>query len=59
MIEWAKKFALLEDVASTEKLAESVEDSGGVYSHYSVPAFDGLQVPFEKPTATDTICHLK
>ena len=40
MIEWAKKFALLEDVASTEKLAESVEDSGGVYSHYSVPAFD-------------------
>ena len=55
MIEWAKKLALFEDVASTEKLAESVEDSGGVYS---VLAFDGLQVPFEKPTATVTIFHL-
>ena len=54
-IEWAKKFALFEDVAVTEKLAESVEDSGGVYF---VPAFDGLQVPYEDPTATAAIFGL-
>ena len=52
VIEWAKNFALFEDVASTEKLAESVEDSGGVYF---VPAFNGMQVPHEDPTATTAI----
>ena len=55
VIEWAKKFALFEDVASTEKLAELVEDSGGVYF---VPAFDGMQVPHEDPTATAAIFGL-
>lgn len=54
-IEWAKKFALFEDVSVTEKLAESVEDSGGVYF---VPAFDGLQVPCEDPTAAAAIFGL-
>ena len=55
VIEWAKKFAFFEDVALTEKLAESMEDSGGVYF---VPAFDGLQVPHEDPTATAAIFGL-
>ena len=55
VIEWAKKFALFEDVTSTEKLAKSVEDSGGVYF---VPAFDGMQVPHEDSTATAAIFGL-
>ena len=54
-IEWAKKFALFEDVTVTEKLAKSVVDCGGVYF---IPAFDGIQVPYEDPTATAAIFGL-
>lgn len=54
-IEWAKKFSLFKDVTETENLAESVEDPGGVYF---VPAFDGMQIPYEDPTAAAAIFGL-
>lgn len=54
-IEWAKKFALFDDVTITADLAESVEDSGGVYF---VPAFDGMQVPYKDSTAAAAIFGL-
>jgi len=55
VVEWAKKFGLFEDVADTEKIARSVADSGGVSF---VPAFDGMSVPYEDPTATAVMLGL-
>lgn len=49
VISWAQNIGLFEDVRDTSSLAESVEDSGGVYF---VPAFSGLQAPINDDKAT-------
>ena len=55
VVEWAKRFGLFDDVANTEKIIRSIADSGGVIF---VPAFDGMTVPYEDPTATAAILGL-
>lgn len=47
-VEWGKNFGLYSTPSETEAIAESVEDSSGVRF---VPAFDGIQVPFNDPNA--------
>ncbi|XP_013411055.1 putative glycerol kinase 5 isoform X2 [Lingula anatina] len=41
-VEWAQSIGLFEDVSSLAQIAQSVQDTGGVYF---VPAFNGLQAP--------------
>ncbi len=47
-VEWGKNFGLYSDPSDTEAVAESVTNSGGVRF---VPAFDGIQVPYNDPRA--------
>ena len=55
VIEWGKRFGMFSDPAETEDIAESVEDSDGICF---VPAFDGIQVPYNDPCATASIIGL-
>ncbi|XP_060600237.1 putative glycerol kinase 5 isoform X2 [Ruditapes philippinarum] len=48
-IQWAEQIGLFEDVRDTASIAESVEDTDGVYF---VPAFCGLQAPINDDKAT-------
>ncbi|RWS05596.1 putative glycerol kinase 5-like protein [Dinothrombium tinctorium] len=47
-INWAQKIHLFNDVAESSAIAELAQNSGGVYF---VPAFSGLQAPFNDPNA--------
>lgn len=49
VITWAQKMGYFEDVNDTSAMAESVEDTDGVYF---VPAFSGLQAPINDDKAT-------
>ena len=53
--EWGAKFGLYSDPSETEAIAESVEDSNGVCF---VPAFDGIQAPYNDPCATASVIGL-
>ena len=55
IVEWGKRFAMYSEPAETEGIAESVEDSDGVCF---VPAFDGIQAPYNDPCATASIIGL-
>lgn len=48
VVDWGVNFGLYSSPPETETLAESVEDSGGARF---VPAFDGIQVPYNDPRA--------
>ncbi|BFZ00353.1 hypothetical protein BsWGS_03393 [Bradybaena similaris] len=52
VLEWAKTLGLIADPAESSTLAESVPDSGGVFF---VPAFSGLQAPFNDDRAVTTM----
>ncbi len=55
-IQWLRDaLCLIDDAAETEKLARSVETSGGVYL---VPAFTGLGAPYWDPDARGAILGL-
>lgn len=55
-IAWLRdQLQLIDDVASTEAIAASVPDNGGVYL---VPAFAGLSAPYWRPDARATITGL-
>ncbi len=54
-VEWGKNFGLYSQPEETEAIAESVSDSCGAYF---VPAFDGIQVPFNDSTATASMIGL-
>ncbi|XP_066266272.1 putative glycerol kinase 5 isoform X1 [Branchiostoma lanceolatum] len=47
-IDWARSIGLFEDYTETDEIAESVDDSNGVYF---VPAFNGIQAPVNDPRA--------
>lgn len=51
-IEWGMKFGLYGDPAETEAIAMSVPDADNVCF---VPAFDGIQAPFNDPFATASV----
>ena len=51
-IEWGKNFGLYSTPSETESIATSVDDSDGACF---VPAFDGIQVPYNDPCATASI----
>ena len=55
VVDWGKNFGLYSDPAETESIAESVDDSGGVRF---VPAFDGIQVPYNDPSAAAGVIGL-
>ncbi|GAB4312486.1 MAG: glycerol kinase GlpK [Promethearchaeota archaeon] len=55
LIEWGREIGLYEDPADTERMANEVPDSRGVYF---VPAFVGLQFPWWDPTARGTLLGL-
>uniref|UniRef100_A0AAA9SCN8 Glycerol kinase 5 n=1 Tax=Bos taurus TaxID=9913 RepID=A0AAA9SCN8_BOVIN len=55
-IEWAQQLDLFTDAAETEKMAQSLEDSEGVYF---VPSFSGLQAPLNDPCACASFMGLK
>ncbi|KAL4219808.1 putative glycerol kinase 5 [Mactra antiquata] len=48
MISWAQKLGYFDDVRDTSSIAESVQDTDGVYV---VPAFSGLQAPINDDKA--------
>jgi len=50
--EWGKSFGLFSDPSETEAIASSVENSDGVCF---VPAFDGIQAPYNDPKATASV----
>ena len=50
--EWGTKFGLFTDPSETEAIANSVPDSNGVCF---VPAFDGIQAPYNDPRATASV----
>ncbi|XP_064391030.1 putative glycerol kinase 5 isoform X2 [Halichondria panicea] len=50
--EWGARFSLFSDPSETEAIAESVQDSNGVCF---VPAFDGIQAPYNDPRATASV----
>jgi glycerol kinase len=55
-IAWLRdQLQLIDDVASTEAIAASVPDNGGVYL---VPAFAGLSAPYWRPDVRATITGL-
>jgi putative glycerol kinase 5 len=54
-VEWGVKFGLFQQPSESEAIAESVSDSGGVCF---VPAFDGIQVPYNDPRACAGIVGL-
>ncbi|XP_049641338.1 putative glycerol kinase 5 [Suncus etruscus] len=55
-IKWAQQLDLFTDVAETEKMAQSLNDSEGVYF---VPSFSGLQAPLNDPCACASFMGLK
>jgi len=55
VIEWGKSFGFYSDPAETEAMAESVSNSEGVCF---VPAFDGIQVPYNDPRAVAGVLGL-
>ncbi|XP_065178159.1 putative glycerol kinase 5 isoform X1 [Sycon ciliatum] len=55
-VEWASKVGWFENVADTSRMAESVEDSGGVCF---VPAIAGLEAPINDPTACCSVLGIK
>lgn len=56
LIQWLRdEMGLLKNAAESEKMAESVNDSNGVYI---VPAFTGLGAPYWEPDARGTIFGL-
>lgn len=55
-IKWAQQLDLFTDAAETEKMAQSLEDSEGVYF---VPSFSGLQAPLNDPCACASFMGLK
>uniref|UniRef100_A0ABI7Y606 Glycerol kinase 5 n=1 Tax=Felis catus TaxID=9685 RepID=A0ABI7Y606_FELCA len=56
VIKWAQQLDLFTDVAETEKMAKSLEDSEGVCF---VPSFSGLQAPLDDPYACASFMGLK
>ncbi|KAF0883699.1 TFDP2 factor, partial [Crocuta crocuta] len=56
VIKWAQELDLFTDVAETEKMAKSLEDSEGVCF---VPSFTGLQAPLNDPHACASFMGLK
>ncbi|WAR28422.1 GLPK5-like protein [Mya arenaria] len=52
VIQWAQSMGYFDDVRDTAAMAESVEDTGGVYF---VPAFSGLQAPINDDKACTTM----
>ncbi len=50
--EWGARFSLFSDPSETEAIAESVQASNGVCF---VPAFDGIQAPYNDPRATASV----
>ncbi|XP_043671784.1 putative glycerol kinase 5 [Vespula pensylvanica] len=56
LMEWAKALEIYKDVAETADLANSVEDSDGVYF---IPAFTGLQAPINNHTAAAGLLGVK
>ncbi|KAK0049553.1 glycerol kinase 5 [Biomphalaria pfeifferi] len=55
IIDWMKSLGLLNNVSESSVLAQSVPDSGGVVF---VPAFSGLQTPFNDDKAVTSIFGL-
>ncbi|XP_014604899.1 PREDICTED: putative glycerol kinase 5 isoform X1 [Polistes canadensis] len=56
LIEWAKALEIYKDVAEISDLANSVEDSDGVYF---IPAFTGLQAPINNNSAAAGLLGVK
>ncbi|XP_016911627.1 putative glycerol kinase 5 [Apis cerana] len=56
IIEWAKEISLIDQVAETANIANSVNDSDGVYF---VPAFSGLHAPINDYRAAAGFIGLK
>ena len=53
LIQWLRdELGIIQDASETEYLAQTVEDTGGVYI---VPAFTGLGAPYWKPEARGAI----
>lgn len=52
VVDWGKKFGLYEEPSESETIAQSVEDSGGVYF---VPTFDGIQAPHNDPNCAASV----
>ena len=48
VVDWGKNFGLYSDPVEMESMAESVDNSNGAYF---IPAFDGIQVPYNDPHA--------
>lgn len=55
VVDWGKSFGLYSDPEEMEAMAESVANSNGAYF---VPAFDGIQVPYNDPRAVAGIVGL-
>lgn len=55
VVEWGKNFGLYPDPTEAEVMAESVSDSCGACF---VPAFDGIQVPYNDPRASAGVIGL-
>ncbi|KAK9310819.1 hypothetical protein QLX08_000104 [Tetragonisca angustula] len=56
LVEWAKKIGLIDEIAEVEDVANSVNDSDGVYF---VPAFSGLHAPINDYTAAAGFIGMK
>ncbi|XP_072111136.1 glycerol kinase 5 [Mobula birostris] len=56
VIQWAQQLGFFSDVTETEKMAQEVQDSDGVFF---VPAFSGLQAPLNDPNACASFMGLK
>ncbi|XP_042195211.1 putative glycerol kinase 5 isoform X2 [Callorhinchus milii] len=56
VIKWAKGLGFFSDPSETEKMAQEVQDSDGVFF---VPSFSGLQVPVNDPYACASFMGLK
>lgn len=56
IVEWAKNIGIIDDLAETAKIANSVNDSDGVYF---IPAFSGLHIPINDYTAAAGFIGIK
>lgn len=56
VIQWAQRIGLFTDVNETEKMAQEVQNSDGVFF---VPSFSGLQAPLNDPNACASFMGLK
>ncbi|XP_059164187.1 putative glycerol kinase 5 isoform X2 [Physella acuta] len=56
ILDWAKSIDLLSDTSQSSQIAQSVPDSGGVVF---VPAFSGLQAPFNDDKAVTSMVGLR